>query len=565
MSLTSLALAKNTGEHRKPRPNQVAQVREKFAQWLPRLEWLMVGAITVATVSLHVRFVTHVGALWRDEANSVYLATLPNFRAMWRSLEFDSFPILFFGLVRTWSGVFGSDNDAALRALGLVIGFAVLAALWLNAHTLGARIPVLSFALIGLNPMLIRYGDSTRAYGLGIFLMLVTFWSFRRLVQSPPTGAKILLAGALAVLSVQCLYYNSVLLLAICAGAIAVATRDRAWRTVAIILTIGGVAAASLVPYLPIIQRMHAWTFLVSYPITLPWLWLRVCEVIGSPDPLGVWIWTGAFAIGLLVVACSSLYRALPSSILFAAVTCAVAVPLYAVFLRVLGYYTQPWYYITLTILVACSLDIIFGGSWDSPLTLFLRSSRILAAFVLLSIATLPSWEEITIRHTNVDVVSTKLRQEATTDDLIVTTHWQYAVSLSRYYRGPAQIVTLPPIEDYRLHRYDLALQQMRKPEPLQPVYDRLKAVLQSGHRAFFVGALPYPKAGVPAPTVSLGYRDAKGNWHGGNYDAVWPILAGYFVRDHATTCSQIATPIPDRGRAQRHERLPLSVAEGWR
>ena len=129
--------------------------------------------------------------------------------------------------------------------------------------------------------MLIRYGDSTRAYGLGILLLLLTFWSFWRLVESPslPGYTKILSAGLLAVLSVQCLYYNSVLLLAICAGAIAVAFRMKAWRTIGIILAIGFLAAVSLLPYLPMIRRMHEWTFLVNYPIDLAWLWRRVCEV----------------------------------------------------------------------------------------------------------------------------------------------------------------------------------------------------------------------------------------------------------------------------------------------
>ena len=321
----------------------------------------MVGLIALIAVSLHVRFVTHVGGLWRDEANSVQVATLPAFRDIWRCLEFDSFPILFFGLLRGWTAVFGADNDAALRALGLVVGVGILAALLINARTLGARWPVLSFALVGLNPMLIRYGDSTRAYGLGILLLLLTFWAFWRLVDSPsPFGyTKILSTTLLALLSVQCLYYNAVLLFAICAGAIAVAIRLKAWKTVAIILLIGLIAAISLLPYLPMIRRMHEWTFLVNYPVDLAWLWRRVCEVTGSPDPIGVWLWAGLFLVAFLVIAGFGFRHSTPTAVLYAGVTCLVALPAYVAFLRVLSYYTQPWYYITLTILVASTFDVI--------------------------------------------------------------------------------------------------------------------------------------------------------------------------------------------------------------
>ena len=541
----------------------------RFGQWLRVFEWVVVALLTVTAVCLHFRFVTNVGGLWRDEANSVQVATLPHFAEIWRSLEFDSFPLLFFGILRAWTAVFGQENDAALRALGFIIGLGVLARFVAEcAQAWRARASAL--ACLGWAQ---SHADSLWRFDASIWHRYSADPSclLELLAACPNTIAESRqdhVAGVFALLSVQCLYYNSVLLLAISAGAIAVALRIRAWRTIVIILAIGILAAASLLPYLPMMRRMHEWTFLVSFPVTLPWLWLRICEVLGSPDPIAIWLWTGAFFVGLIAVVNLGIRRQLPSPILFAAVTCLVAIPVYAVFLRVLSYYTQPWYYITLTILVACCLDILLGSSRDETASTtagLLRGIRLLLAVALLSLATLPAWDELPTRHTNVDLVAATLRTEATRDDVIVATHWQYAVSLSRYYHGPAEIITLPPIADHRFHRYDLALEQMRKPEPLQPVYERLEEVLRSGHRAFFVGALPYPRPGVPPPAVSLGYRETNGTWHGGNYDVVWPVLAGYFVQAHARECRQIPVPIPNRARVQRHEHLALSVVAGWR
>ena len=243
-----------------PRPGKPARV------WLERCECGAIAFLLLLVTALHVRFITNVGGLWRDETNSVSLATLPSMGEVWRFLDYDSFPVLFFGVLRGWTTVFGADNDVALRALGLITGIGILAALWANARSFDIKWPVLSFALIGLNPMLIRYGDSTRAYGLGIVLILLTFRSFWRLVDSPsPAPPKRILAAAiLALLSVQCLYYNSVLLFAIAVGAVTVAFRQRAWRRVGIILGIGMLAAASLLPYVPMMRRMREWTFMVS-------------------------------------------------------------------------------------------------------------------------------------------------------------------------------------------------------------------------------------------------------------------------------------------------------------
>jgi hypothetical protein len=569
--------------------------------WINRLDWLAVLVTAFLAVALHIRFVTHVGGLWRDEANSAHLATLPSFGEVLHFLDYDSFPILFFALLRGWLGMFGSDNDAALRALGGIIGLAVLGALWFNARAFGIRWPVLSLALIGLNPMFIRYGDSTRAYGLGILLILLTFRSFWRLVDQPsrPDARRVLAAMVLALLSVQCLYYNSVLLLAIAAGAVAVAVRRRAWQSVGIVLGIGLVAAASLLPYVPMMRRMREWTFMVSYPADFAWLWKRVCEVIGAPDPLGIWLWLGLFVVALGVVAgvaalqlCRGLARrrtiaedaepmpspsiplshdqshALPDAVVFAAVVLCVGVIGYAVFLRMLHYYTQPWYYITLLALVACALDVVFGAwpgaAGSRALPVLLRSGRLAAGLALLCFTGMLDWKEMPVRHTNVDLIGARLAPLATSGDVILITRWECAIPLARYYRGPAEIISLPPIEDHRFHRYDLVLRQMMTPDPIRPVLARLEEVLRSGHRVFMAGPVSVPDTDYPLTSPPPAYRDADGNWHGGAFHSVWGLQAGQLLHTHATRVEPIEVPIPGNARVQAFENLELGVAEGW-
>jgi hypothetical protein len=555
--------------------------------WLNRLESLAVALVALCATALHVQFVTNVGGLWRDEANSVNLAILPSFAEIWRLLEFDSFPILFVTVLRGWTAMFGANDDLALRTLGLITGLGILGALWANARSFGVKWPVLSFALIGLNPMLIRYGDSTRAYGLGIILILLTLRSFWRLVDSPalPGRRRIVVATILALLSVQCLYYNSVLLLAIAAGAMAVAIRSRAWRTLGIVLGIGMLAAASLLPYMPMMRRIRAWVFLVSYPKgDFAWLWKRVCDVLGSPSSLGIWLWPGLVIVGFLVAAGAwatdlrkpeTSARSVPSAVLFAVVTLAIGIAGYAGFLRVLSYWTQPWYYITLAAFVACVLEILFGA-WPgtNKSRIALRVVRLAVALLLLCVTARPAWKELPTRHTNMDLIAARLQQLTTKDDLILVPPWECAITLCRYYRGPAEVMTLPPIRDHRFHRYDLFLGQMMTANPLSPVLARLEDVLRSGHRVFLVGTIPFPKPDEVPPNLPPAYQDAGGHWHGGfrevwqflgDYRTVWEHQAGHFLRVNATGAVKIDIPVPENANVQEYEKLELSVIQGWK
>jgi hypothetical protein len=170
----------------------------------------------------------------------------------------------------------------------------------------------------------------------------------------------------------------------------------------------------------------------------------------------------------------------------------------------------------------------------------------------------------MTVRHTNVDLLAAKLRPLAATGDVILVPRWECAIPLFRYYRGPAEIISLPPMEDHRFHRYDLVLRQMMTVDPLQPVLARLEEVLRSGHRVFIAGTLPLPDPARPLPNPPPAYKDAGGIWHGGAYHSVWGLQTAQLLRAHATRGELIAVPIPGKARVQEFEDLEFGVAEGW-
>jgi hypothetical protein len=107
---------------------QIAKALSMRWVWEPRkIEWVIGAVITAAAVYLHWVNFRSAGALWRDEAGVVRIATLPAASEMWSNVGHESCPILFPALIRVWSFTVGG-SDAALRLFGIVVGLLMLGA-----------------------------------------------------------------------------------------------------------------------------------------------------------------------------------------------------------------------------------------------------------------------------------------------------------------------------------------------------------------------------------------------------------------------------------------------------
>jgi len=314
----------------------------------PSLARILAVIGTVVAIYLHILFAMNAGALWRDEVNSLEVATMRTFAEMWASLSFDSFPALFFVILRLFAGVPASVSDGSLRVFGAAIGVLILVVVWLNARWLRLGFPLITLALIGFNPMVIRYGDSIRAYGLGILLALLTIGAMWRLIESF-TLRRTLVAVVIAVLSVQSLYYNAVLLFALCLAAATVTLRRRQIMQTLAVFAIGAVAAASLLPYVPTMQRVRSCSFMWKEAFTVSGVWAKAAETLGSPLPFGGWLWL----ILLTTAALTGLWAVLrkPATIektanddrlLFALATLLFGAVCYIGFLKVLAMQPSP-------------------------------------------------------------------------------------------------------------------------------------------------------------------------------------------------------------------------------
>ena len=159
---------------------------------------------TAVILLLHTKVLIHAGALWRDEVNTFNLATMDTLSGRIRVLmEHDSYPGLWFMVLRAWIKLGLGSTDFQLRILGLIIGLGIVVALWWNAWIFGRTIPLLSLLLFGMSPSLLRIGDSLRGYGVGVLLMLLMIGANWRMVECP-TWTRALVAGSsYSLLAVQ--------------------------------------------------------------------------------------------------------------------------------------------------------------------------------------------------------------------------------------------------------------------------------------------------------------------------------------------------------------------------
>src|SRR6185436_10981516 len=222
------------------------------------------------------------------------LATLPTLREVWASFPHEAFPLLFPGTLRAYTGLFG-DSDLAFRLFGLMVGLAILAALWWNARLAGA-LPLVSIVLIQFHPAFPLYGDSIRGYGLGTLAILLAFGAFARLVAHPDRRS-ILLAFLAAVASVHLLLHNAALLAGIGGAAAIVGLLRRRFRVTLAALGIGITAALTLLPYAAPLSAAQDWNVLLIEKITLWEVLNKLAKVVGTPFPWLVWVWGGAVVL----------------------------------------------------------------------------------------------------------------------------------------------------------------------------------------------------------------------------------------------------------------------------
>jgi hypothetical protein len=488
----------------------VAPQRQQTVRRDAAIRWCEFGlcmAITACVIALHFVFWNHRGGLWRDEVQNVNLGLSPTLAVYWKDLAIDTFPALWHATVRAWSWIAGA-SDGSLQLLGLLIGLSIVGAVWWAVWRVGSGFPLLTIALFGLCPTVIRYGDSLRGYGLGLLLLLVMYAEVWR-AASAPTWPRIGVALVTALLAVHANYFNAVVLLALGAASAALAVWRRDWKPVACVVGIGVLAAISLLPFADPLSRQKEWHDIIRYDVSISWFIQKLTNSMNAAGVFACWVWLGIALVVVAAVVIDTTVRSLRSQRevrrdagLFAAAVILAGIAGYLVFLFATRQPTNVWYYMPLMAFLGISFDVGFEGSLlASPLG---RVIRLIGVAALVAVTMPTAWSAMEVRMTNVDLVAQVLEKSSDKDDLIVVASWWPGVSLSRYYHGAAPWTTVPDLGPLRVQRYDVFKQRMGEKEPMRAVRDRIVATLRGGHRVWLVN---WPIINWPIakwPTVNL-------------------------------------------------------------
>ncbi len=513
-----------------------------------RAAWVAALLITVVAVGLHVRLLNHAGGLWRDEVNLVNLAG----HSSLADFAHDAFPVLMPLTVHGWLQTGLGKTDFGLRCFGALVGLAMLAALWTNSWTTRRAPPLIGLALFALNSLVITYGDSLRGYGLGSALIVFAAagsWAFLK----NPSWSRAGIFAALVVLSVQALYQNAVLIGAICVGAFAVCWRRKLFAPALKIFLAGLIAAVSLLPYLPNLLAVPENAAGLRTGFQLDVLAQNLSLALGFPLSPYVFVWV----LLVVVVIFSGFAKLQNERQLFVAVTLVAALAGFDGFLWLAALPTQPWYFLPLMALVAVCFD---AGFPELPKRFLSAGFGLIAATAL--VAAMFSWRDVELRFTNVDLLARIVASRANQNDLVIVQPWYCGISFERYFKSTTPWTTLPPLADHSGHRYDLVHEQMKNPDALAPVLEKISATLQSGHRVWIVGWLDVPapdaKPPKPLPPPPLNYS----GWSDTPYSIQWGAQVAILLRDHCKNFGR--AELPPFGAVNPNEQLHLLVADGW-
>ncbi len=530
-----------------------------------RARWLTMGlglGFTLGLVWLHVAYLGNAGALWRDEVNSVNVASMPSWGAVFAHGHLDSFPLAWVTVLHAWIAAGLGETDADFRRLGFIIGLGTLGTLWWTARRLGLAAPLVGLLLLGMSPSVVVYGDQVRGYGLGTLTIIWAVGAIWAFVQRP-TGGTFLVAQLAAIGAVQSYYANAFLLLAVCAGAAAICIRRRTWPRLGAVGAIGAVAAASLaINWIGITYAARVSQIELENP-GLGWR-IEVFRHALAPDVPALSIAWGIAAI-LAIIGSGLAFLDREDTDerdgpLFALVMAAVGLAGFVWYLQFLARVpTQYWYYLSLMALIAlaCELGIealVRQHRWGSGL-------RVLAIAAVAVVAAPGAARNVPLRMTNVDILADKVEELSQPRDLVVVLPWYCGITFARYYDGPAPWMTLPAFEDHRFHVHTEVKERMtRGDHGITTELGRIESTLRAGARVWIVGT---PLASPPAGPIPLAPAPAgPEGWHVGPYLEGWAIQLGVLLDNHADKVGMLDMPVS--GPMNRWERLELFGVEGW-
>jgi hypothetical protein len=166
------------------------------------------------------------------------------------------------------------------------------------------------------------------------------------------------------------------------------------------------------------------------------------------------------------------------------------------------------------------------------------------------------------LRQSNMDLVALKLKASAQPSDLIVVSPWYFGLSLRRYL-DEKKWTSVPPLADFRFHRYDLLKERMISAHPIAGLEAQIRQTLRSGHALWVAGMFPSLPAGSVPPKVYPLYRGGI-KMADARYTYSWVCQITEMLRTNGCDVTPVPLPVPGGTPVNPIEDISLRVVRGW-
>jgi hypothetical protein len=332
---------------------------------------------------------------------------------------------------------------------------------------------------------------------------------------------------------------------------------QKQWKTAVGVGLIGAAAALSLLPDLGNLQRSSEWFDITQASVQFDWVLDALLETCRASGPWMALVWC---ALSAMTVAAALVmgWRLRAWNMIYSGVGLVAGVTLYLGFLRYASIPPRIWYFPILLAPSALAIETVLAGiplatvQWARP-----------ALAVLAVLLSIPFCHEgVLMRQSNVDLVALKLKASAQPGDLILISQWYFGLSLRRYL-DEKRWTSVPPIADFRVHRYDLLKERMVSAHPIAGLEDQIRRTLRGGHALWVAGMFHFQPPGSGPPQVFPLYRggikmaDAK-------YCDSWVTQISEMIRTNGCDISPVPIPVPGDTPVNPIETISLRVIRGW-
>lgn len=510
--------------------------------------------MTVCALILHLRVLFLAGPLWRDEINGLNVALMPSFKEIWQSIAYYPFPIFHDLLLRLWIALGLGESDFQLRLFAFLTGLLLVVTIWIASRMLDGsrRPPLFLLALFALNPVVLQNGDWLRPYTVAMIFLIVLFVLVWRIIFNDARGMTSIASIFAAILAVQTVFQSAIMVFAICTAGIVVLLRNHQTRNAVRVFLVGVAAGLSLLPYVPVLRQAREWSSLARADNGVGRIIGTALGVITGENSMvtALWILVIVFVALTLVPSLKRYFGGEPKrdgdKILFASIAIVIGAAGTIAFVSVSGW-LMPRYFLPFVAVAMMCTHVFVKARADAQ---FVRAANLVISLVIAAIFLPAAFAISAQRDTTCDWVGRALSQGAARDDVIVVTSFPFGISFARYYDGAAKWRTIPDVADHTQHRWDQALETMKRPDPLRETLSDIEAALKSGHRVFLVGALPAPD---DPRNDAAGYMKAEEELR---------IRLAKFLKQHVAVGNRV--PLGGEQPVQELENLPLFVCSGW-